>query len=98
MKWFKKKKKEFYIIPKCGYEYCIPTKPEELGMSEHGYTSGEPEQIPNWDKLETDSGRNIVRAWSKLTTVTIYDNGLYIMYLITDPGFKDAYLKNNIEE
>lgn len=48
--------------------------------------------IKNWDKLKSDGDREAVLDWSKITTVTINDDGLYIMDLISMPPFKEAKL------
>lgn len=50
--------------------------------------------IKNWDKLKTDSERESVMFWSKITTVTINDDGCYMMDMIPEPGFKEAKLEN----
>ena len=46
--------------------------------------------MKNWNKLKTEADRNYVRTWSKITTVTINDEGLYICDMVADPGFKEA--------
>jgi hypothetical protein len=44
--------------------------------------------IKNFDKLKSDQDREFVKAWSKITTVTINDEGFYMLDLIPEPGFK----------
>jgi len=48
--------------------------------------------IKNWDKLRTDADRKAILFWSKITTVTINDDGCYFIDLISTPAFKDAHL------
>lgn len=50
-------------------------------------------KIKNWDKLKTESARYAVISWSKITTVTINEDGRYMLDLITQPGFSKAKLK-----
>jgi hypothetical protein len=51
------------------------------------------ENIKNFDKLKTEEDRESVRTWSKITTITINDDGIYMLDLIPYPGFSDAKLK-----
>jgi hypothetical protein len=55
-------------------------------------------EIKNFDKLRTDSDRQFVKAWSKITTVTINDSGLYMLDMIPDPGFSGAYMVEHVEQ
>jgi hypothetical protein len=48
------------------------------------------EGIKNFDKLKTEADREFVIAWSKITTVTINNDGFYILDMILTPGFSDA--------
>ena len=54
--------------------------------------------IKNWDKLKDDATREAVRSWSKLTTVTINDDGLYMLDIMTCPATPGAYIKEINEE
>lgn len=49
-------------------------------------------QIKNWDKLKTDSDREFVRNWSEITTVTINDEGLFMLDIIPYPATPEAYI------
>ena len=53
-----------------------------------------PEEIKNWDKLRTDAHRDIVRYWSQITTVTINNDGFYMLDLIPEPGFSEAKINS----
>lgn len=59
-----------------------------------------PEELKNWDKISPDS-QDIVRFWCQITTVTINDDGLFMLDLIPYPATPNAYmfkdLKNNDE-
>lgn len=48
------------------------------------------ENIKNFDKLKTEEDREFVRTWSKITTITINNDGFYMLDIITEPGFSDA--------
>ncbi len=48
--------------------------------------------IKNWDKLKTDGDRRFVKCWSKITTVTINDDGVYMLDIIPYPATPNAYL------
>jgi len=50
-----------------------------------------PEEIKNWDKVPEDL-KDTVRWWSKITTVTINDDGLFMLDLIPYPGFSEAVI------
>lgn len=53
------------------------------------------ENIKNFDKLKTEEDREFVKTWSKITTVTINSDGLYMLDMIPDPGFSDAKMIEN---
>jgi len=53
-----------------------------------------PEELKNWDKL-TVSQQDGVRHWFKITTVTINDDGLYMLDIIPYPATPNAYLRKN---
>ena len=53
-----------------------------------------PEEIKNWDKLRTDAHRDIIRYWSQITTVTINNDGFYMLDLIPTPGFSEAKINS----
>jgi len=52
------------------------------------------ENIKNFDKLKTEEDSEFVRTWSKITTITINDDGFYMLDIIPEPGFSDAKIKN----
>ena len=47
------------------------------------------EKIKNWDKLDPED-KECVRHWAQITTVTINDDGIWMLDMIPEPGFKDA--------
>ena len=51
--------------------------------------------IKNFDKLKTEEDRKFVETWSKITTVTINNDGLYMLDIIPYPGFLDAKMVDN---
>lgn len=51
--------------------------------------------IKNFDKLKTEEDRKFVETWSKITTVTINNDGLYILDIIPYPGVSDAKMVDN---
>jgi hypothetical protein len=51
--------------------------------------------IKNFDKLKTEEDREFVKTWSKITTVTINNDGLYMLDMIPYPGFSDAKMIEN---
>jgi len=52
-----------------------------------------PEDIPNWDKLPNDCSRNAVRIWNQISTVTINDDGFFMVDFIPNPATPDAHIK-----
>ena len=42
--------------------------------------------IKNFDKLKTEEDRKFVETWSKITTVTINDDGFYMLDIIPHPA------------
>jgi len=50
------------------------------------------EKIKNWNKLRSDADRDSVRLWSKITTVTINDEGFFMMDLIPRPATPNAHM------
>ena len=54
-------------------------------------------KIKNFNKLKTQLERKTVLAWSKITTVTINDDGIYVLDLIYPPSFSGATLTTKIE-
>lgn len=48
------------------------------------------ENIKNFDKLKTEEDKEFVRVWSKITTVTINDDGIYMLDMIPHPILTDA--------
>lgn len=51
-----------------------------------------PEDIPNWDKLPDEASRNFVRTASERTSVTINDDGLFMIDLMSYPSTPGAFL------
>lgn len=56
------------------------------------------ENIKNFDKLKTEEDKKFVRTWSKITTVTINNDGFYMLDMIPDPGFSDAKMLTKDEQ
>jgi len=56
------------------------------------------ENIKNFDKLKTEEDKEFVRTWSKITTVTINNDGFYMLDMIPDPGFSDAKMLTKDEQ
>ena len=54
--------------------------------------------IKNFDKLKTEEDRKFVETWSKTTTVTINDDGFYMLDIIPYPGFSDAKMVDNSKQ
>ena len=51
------------------------------------------ENIKNFDKLKSEYDKDFVKNWSKITTITINDDGRFMIDLIPEPGFSEAKLK-----
>ena len=54
--------------------------------------------IKNFDKLKTEEDRKFVETWSKITTVTINSDGLYMLDMIPHPGFSEAKMIDNSKQ
>jgi hypothetical protein len=49
------------------------------------------EKIKNWDKL-SPYDKEFLKTWAQITTVTINDDGIWMLDIISDPGFSEAKL------
>jgi len=50
------------------------------------------DKIKNWDKLKSVEEKKILIFWSKITTVTINDDGIWMLDMIPFPATPNAHM------